>query len=136
MASLDEELRTELITAATTAVIGNRCHQNVIPQRGGNTFPRVWYQRIGREEQVDLDGTRGGLMSSRYDVECHSTAIDQAIDVADSIRTALSGKYGTFGGASVKGCFVEDHDDTYIPRGIGDDHGVHVSALQLVIWST
>lgn len=132
--ALDEDLRTEIMAASTT--LGGRVHQNVVPEHQGNTFPRCWYGRASRVDDLDLDGTRGELSESEYDVECISTNIDQAIAAADAIRTNLNGKRGTFGAMTVKGVFVEDQDDDYIPRGTGEDAGAHVSALRIRIFST
>lgn len=134
--SLDEDLRTELLTAATTALVGSRVVQNVVPQDLGSLFPRIWYMRTDRQEEIDLAGTRGLFMTSNYDVEVSDLDIDSSISIADTIRTTLNGKYGTFGAGSVKGVFVDDHDDQYIPRSVGDDEGIHVSALRVRIVST
>jgi hypothetical protein len=132
--SLDEDLRTEIMACSTT--LGGRVHQNIVPEHQGNVFPRCWYQRLRRQDDLDLDGTRGESSESEYTVECQSVTLSEAIAAADAIRTALNGKRGTFGSMSVKGVFVEDQDDSYEPRGIGADEWAHVSALRVRIFST
>ena len=129
--ALDEDLRTEILAASTT--LGQRCHQNVVPEHQGNLFPRCWYQRTSTDDLLAADGSRIGLVWQEYTVECISLDIAEAITAADAIRRGLNGKHGTFGSGTTQGAFVEDQDDDYIPRGIGADEGAHVSALRVRI---
>lgn len=131
MANLAENLRTEILAA--TPLIGTRCHKNHVPQSQGKIYPRVWYQRTSKTDDPDLDGTVGGLIEELYDIEVMSEEADEAETVADTIRTALHAKQGTFGAGTIKACFVSDVDDNYEPRGIGSDDGINIVALQVRI---
>lgn len=135
--ALDEDLRTEIMAASTT--LGLRVHQNIIPEHQGplvGSEVRCWYQRLLRQDDLDLDSSRGELSESEYTVECISLDLAAAITAADAIRVALNGKRGTFGSSSVKGVFVNNQDDSYEPRGIGADAWAHVSAQVVRIFST
>ena len=132
--SIDTDLRTELMAASTT--FGGRVHQNTIPQLQAKNYPRCWFQRSATDDHLNLDGSRGGLVVYQYDAECISDTLASAITAADAIRTTLNGKRGTFGAGSVKGVFVEDQSDEYVPRGTGEDAGLHVCALRVRIFST
>lgn len=132
--SLDTDLRTEIISASTT--LGTRVHQNFVSQQQAKTLPRCWFGRSSTDDVLDLDGTRGALIETQFDVEVIDDDADGAITAANAIRTTLNGKYGNFGASTIKGCFVEDQDDQYVPRGTGEDAGLHVTALRLRIFST
>lgn len=131
--SLDTDLRTEIIAASTT--LGTRVHQNVVSQQQARTLPRCWFGRSATTDDISLSGTLGHA-EHQFDVECIDDDADGAIVAANAIRSALQAKRGNFGTGTVKGVFVEDQDDQYVPRGTGGDEGLHVTALRLRIFST
>ncbi len=136
MADIGENLRTVLVNStaikaefAGIAAVG-ACAQNVIYEVAPT--PRIWYQQQSESEEVDLDGS-GGLSEAAFDIEVISDDVDEAQDIARAIKRFLNGKYGTFGTQTALGCFVEDHNDDYVPRGIGDETGYHVAAINATI---
>jgi hypothetical protein len=137
MADIGENLRTAIVSS--TAVLhvfadaagANRVCQAIEPEEPEH--PRIWYGRSGSNEDVDLAGA-GGLVEDTFDVEVISDDLDEAQDIAMVVKRFLNGKRGTFGGGSVQGIFVQDHNDDYIPRGISDESGLNVAALSVSIW--
>ena len=137
MASIGEDIRTFIIGStgvathfaaiAAPAVV----EQNTIRQEAPT--PRIWYQRDSEREETDLSG-EGGLVESQWNIEVHSTSDDARFDIADALKTRMNGYYGPFGSRTVQGVFIEDHDDDYIPRGIGSEEGFYVAALSARIW--
>jgi len=137
MASIGEDLRTFVLASTdVSADVGSRMHQNVVPQAQQQTLPRIWYRRGGKADDLDLDGTKGQLIATTFDVECIAASVDAAMDLADVVHDRLHGYRGSFGGRTVKGCFIDDQDDDYEPKGIGSDDGLTVAALSLRIFHT
>jgi hypothetical protein len=99
--------------------------------------PRIWYQRSEESDEVDLGGT-GGICESSWDLEVIDDNLATPQRIAKVARRFLNGKRGTMGSTafSVQGIFVEDHNDDYIPRGVGADSGEYVAALRLRIFHT
>ena len=136
MASIGEDLRTHICNSTAcaaffTTITADGCvEQNTIRQQAPS--PRIWYQRAGSEEPVDCGGA-GGLVFSRWDIECHSEDIDKALDLAAAVKARLDGHLGSFGSRRVQGVFVEDHDDEYEPGGVASEEGLYVAALSAQI---
>jgi len=140
MASIGEDLRTHIVNSTAcqalfTSIAADGCvEQNTIRQQAPS--PRIWYQRGSSEEPVDCAGV-GGLVESTWDIECHSDDLDQALDLADAVKRRLNGHFGSFGTGRVMGVFVEDHDDDYIPAGVGSEEGLYVAAISArIIFAT
>ncbi len=136
MPSIGENLKTFLTVDTTTLSSAHRVSQNKVPQHIENQFPRIWFTRSDRFDYTDLDGTKGGMVLSTFDLECISDDVDQALDLADAVYEVLHAYRGSFGAGTVKGCFVDSQDDDYVPKGIGDDEGLHVAAQSLRIFHT
>lgn len=135
--SIGENLRTVL--AATTGVAAlvsttsaDRIHQNIIPKP--MVRPAIWYTRAASEAEVDTAGNNM-ITDSSWDIECQAEDLDDCLSLADAVKTELNGKHGTFGDSSILGAFVTDHDDDYLPKGIGesDDAHIHLAALSVQI---
>lgn len=135
MATIGENIRKVLLADSTgvNAIVSGRVHQNSIPET--ITMPRVWYTRASSVEEVDNDGV-GGLTESSWDIECHAEDLDDALNLADNVKSLLNGTKGSFGDDTVQGIFVEDHDDDYLPKGLGedDDSHIHVASISAQIW--
>lgn len=137
MASIGEDIRAFIVGSTSIAIhftaIGKLgvVEQNKIRQEAPQ--PRIWFQRDSETEETDLSGT-GGLVESRWNVEVHTEEDDKRFDIADAIKRRLNGYYGTFGGRTVQGIFIEDHDDDYFPRGVGAEDGLYVAALTATIF--
>jgi hypothetical protein len=138
--SIGENLRAFLVASTgvtafvSTGSTGARIHQNIIPQP--MIRPAIWFIRSGSFQDVTNAGD-GLLTDTNWDLECQDEDIENALDLAEEVKTVLNGHFGTFGSSTtcVKGIFVTDHDDDYIPKGIGedDDEHIHVAALNVQI---
>jgi len=128
---LAEDLKT-YVTASTSinADISGRMHYNRRPQRAVGAF--IWYQRQDFSEPLTLDGG-GGLGMTRYDVECGSTNLDTAYDLADKVRARLHGTSGTVGATTALGIFVEDQDEDYFLKSIDSDEAINIAALSIIV---
>jgi len=138
MSSIGEKLRTAVRSStAIAAIVGTRVHQNRVPK--SSTWPRIWFGRRGAEFpgvcMTTTGNTAGEPLKTIFDLEVASNDIDQAIDLG-----LMTQKYLNCYAKStdnITAIFADDHDDEYIPKGIGeDDEGIHVSALELTILHT
>ena len=131
--SLGEDIRARLLADATirAAVGGQRVHRNTIPQTKLGT--RIWFSRAGVEhEDVVSDGAGVQPFRERFDLEVIGDDLDDVDTTATAVR-ALHKITGTFGAGTIQRMFVTDHQDDYVPRGVGTDEGAHVAAMQLEI---
>ena len=122
--------------AASTAVnqyTSTRVHYAQLPQ--SSAYPHVWLRVTSDTVERTMDGV--GLMHEAYvDIEAAGTTPLSAQNVADGLFTRLDGAAATMGNASVKGFFLRDKDDDYIPFSNQSDEGVYVIAFTGHCWYT
>lgn len=144
MASLGEDIRTVITGSTAVAAASTRWNAGALARVGvveQNTVreqapdPRIWFQREREETDWYLDADEG-LTESTWNIEVHSSIDSERFAIADAIKSVLDGQYGTFGSRTVQSCFVEDHDDDYVPRGVASEEGVYVAALLATIRCT
>lgn len=132
MSDTATRLRTHLLDAASiAAVVGSHVHQSRVPE--SSAPPYIWYQRASTETIGTLDGGINNEWAAYYDVECVTDDLDGAQSLASLVKSRLHNHRGTFGDGTVKGVFVEDHSDDYIPRSVADDSVAHVAAIRVQI---
>jgi hypothetical protein len=131
MSDFAENLRAFLIAdSGVTALVGARVHQNHAPQKYDRPF--VWLRLRGTENLDKLDDAVGAEpFRLFYDLECVSPSVAQAASLASTIKSILHNYRGAMGSGSVRGAFVQDHDDDYVPRSVDGDNGLHVAALDV-----
>lgn len=135
MPDLAENLRAFLLAdAGVAAIVGTRIHQSNVPQ--DSDLPYLWLRRASRDHDRTLDAVVGEEPESeRYDLEAISDDLDEAQDLSLAVKDCLDNYRGTLGAATVQGCFVEDQNDDYIPRGIMGDEPLQFSALSVQIFN-
>lgn len=133
MSDVGINLRKHLLgDAAIAAVVGERIHQNKVPQ--GFDRPTIWFMRRTTENEEDLACEAGEQpFRQTFDLEVATYDIDTTIDTATLVRSRLHNHRGEFGDGKVQGVFVEDHDDDYFPKTGSSDDGLHVAALSITI---
>lgn len=134
MASVAEDLRTLLLESGTVrALVDQRIHQSKMPEQ--SAYPAVWFMRAGRDAELTHDGD-AGLTAHEFALECLSTQLAEAEDLAEAVWDYLHGYRGAMGTRTVQGIFCSNQDDDYLPRGAAGDETVYTSALALLVWST
>lgn len=93
---------------------------------------------------VDMNGTEpqyhstaeAGLHRSQVSVKCYGNNMLEAINLAEQVRLALSGKpAGSLGGINARRTTVDDIRDAYSgPSGEGDEIGHPAREVLLTIW--
>lgn len=133
MADLGANLRTKLLADATLrSLVGDRIHVNKIPARPGNNF--IYLAVDSTQENETLDGQVGEApLSQTYAAECISLEGQaEAIAIKQRLRQ-LNNFRGTLGDQTVKGIFVNEFQEQYEPRGVGDT-GAHVAVCQVQVF--
>ncbi len=134
--SIGEDLRTFLTTdAGVLAIIpdatdAGKVQQNKIVQ--GTEPPFIYYQRSVEETVKATDGSNL-TKESRFDIECISNDVDEALDLAEAVKSALDGHQGAIGNSHAQATFVADHTDDYIPKTNAADSGLHFAAIDVRI---
>jgi len=130
--SVGEDLKRYLeADASIKAVVDTRIAQGHLPD--GEDLPYIWYMRRGTDQSRTVDGTGDQTFTHLIDMECVSEDIDQALDLAELVRARLDMTRGSFGNGSVKGIFVQDQSDDYIPRNLPSDEGVYIPSLEVSV---
>jgi uncharacterized protein YheU (UPF0270 family) len=99
-------------------------------------YPQAIVFRTGTDGDTDRTLDQAvGIKPFRqfYDIEIVSDDVDEAVDIADRVKVIADGFNGTFGATTCQGIFVEDHDDSYQPRGVDEDEAVYIQALRVEI---
>lgn len=132
MSDTATRLRTHLLDSTSiAAVVGTSVHQSRVP--ASVNPPYIWYQRASAETIGTLDGGVAVDWATYFDVECVADDLGDAQSLATLVKARLSNHRGTFGDGTIKGAFVEDHSDDYIPRSVSDDSVAHVAAIRVQI---
>jgi hypothetical protein len=137
MADTAENLRTKLLADGTIAgLVGTHIHQGTVPQNDLATFPYIWFARSSRRLDRVLDEAAGAASDEEwFNVECVSDDLDESQDLAQAVRDDIECFRGTMGTQTVKAVFVEDQDDSYVPRNTAGENELHVAALSLQIFT-
>lgn len=127
---VDENMKAFLAAStAIRALVGDNICQNKIPQKAIKHY--IWLQRATTSYDTTLNDSAGETPRSvSYNVECVSSDLDKAVDIAVAVRN-LFPMSGTFGDTTIKGAFANDHSEDYEP--VNGDIGFHVEAVQLEI---
>lgn len=115
------------------ARIGKRAHKGMVPRNQANAFPRLFLERSSKEFDIDLDGGgRGTLITDTFDLEVISNKSSDILVLSNDLWSYVHCHYGSIASTqTVKGMFLENQDDDYEPRGIGNDFGLDTAAFSL-----
>jgi hypothetical protein len=99
---------------AVKAIVITRIYPAMVPQ--GAVFPCLVYHQVAGEREHTMQGPNG-LRQSRYQITAWGKMTDAAAAyagakaLADAVRLALDGSYGTWSGVAVQGCSLMDETD-------------------------
>lgn len=127
-----QNLRTYLLTSTTLkAFVADRIYQSRIPMKPRGDY--LWLRQGGKLFEHTFDDAVGtGPRAITFDLECCSQHPDRAADISDAVR-GLFPYAGTMGDATVKGAFVNDQDEDYLPINEVATEGIHVQALRVEV---
>ena len=136
MADTAQNLRTLLTgTSAVSTICGAKVHQGTVPESDVAELPYLWMGRSSRKLDRVLSEAQGAASDEEwFDVEAISDDLDEAQRLADAVRT-LDNFRGTMGTQTIKGLFLNDQDDNYVPRGTLGETELHVAALAVQIFT-
>lgn len=134
MASVLEGVIQELLdTAGVTALTSTRISPGYAPQE--TALPYIVVAQTGGEPQYHSTA-EAGIQQSQFAVNCYGATILSAVNVAEQVRLALSGKpAGDLGGVNARRTTVDDIRDTYSsPGGEGDEVGYPSREVLVTVW--
>lgn len=115
--------------------VGDRIHFDEVPQ--DKKRPYIWARlsRTGNFETLDSSaGEQPG--EYQFDLECISTVKSEAREIAEAARARCHCYRGTIADdTTVRGMFVTDQDEDYVPIGVGEATGLFVGALDLQVFA-
>ncbi len=128
-----QNLKAKLAADGTVAsYVASRIHHNNVPTQDAK-LDYIWLRRSGHRYERTLDEAAGTPpLSVLYDVECCSRDLGRSAAIADAVKNIFPFS-GTFGESSVKGAFVNDQDEDYVPINEMASVGINVQALQVEI---
>lgn len=128
-----EDVRTWLLSiSGVSSAVSTRCHENHVPD--DKDGPYIWYRHGGIQPDDCLDDSAGTEpLNVSYDIEICGDDLGQVATIAKAIRNATPMR-GTFGASTVKGVFVDNHDEDYLYQNQYADEVRHLQSLQLTIF--
>lgn len=126
---------TTYVAKNIAAKVINRVHLGIIPKNQANKFPRIFLERSGKDKIANLDGTgKQDYVEDIFALEIISNHSSDVSTITGLLWSDVDLHYGFISATkTVKGLFVTNQDDDYIPKGIGSDIGIDISAFQLRI---
>jgi hypothetical protein len=120
------------------ALLNKRVHVGKVPKNQSNKFPRMFLQRIGKELECDIDGTKNNYIEDIFDLELISNASSDILRLSDELWKDIHLYFGSIASTqTVKGIFLDSQADDYEPKGTGGDLGLDVAAFSMkVIYSS
>lgn len=111
-------------------LVANRVHYQEIPQ--DSEFPHVWFTRTSRDRSEFLDGNEE-LTVERFAFEvCSDRDCEAVIDRLVAVLEAFEGQVET---RDVQRVDVDDADDDYIFKSVGEGEPDYLHALQVAVYS-
>ena len=129
MAHILEELRTYLDADSGVDATTSSIYVNHVPET--KSTPYIFIQQFGRAADRTIDGSIGPT-TYFITLDCVSTSLNTAKDLADACITALDGKSVTMGSTSVAFCWASDVEDDYDKRQThGDKSNFHIASIEI-----
>ena len=118
--SITSDLRTYLISLPiVAAMVGTRVRPDVLAE--GDAYPGITISVDSEDHQNDLDGD-GGLVFASVDITTWATVKQEAENIANQLRLALSGVKGVVGSQTID-AVLESSDVEFVPHQDGSDGG-------------
>ncbi len=128
-----QNLRAFLLADTTlNTLVAGGVHENQVPQMGTEQN-YIWLAQNGKVYDQATDDEAGvSPRSIMFDCECCSRKLPESVQIGDAVRNLFPMR-GTFGDATIKGVFVNDQSEDYVPINDMGDKGIHVQALQIEV---
>lgn len=127
-----QNLRAFMLADTTLRGLVTGIHENQVPQ-GDTDQAYIWFQQNGKVYDQATDDSAGvSPRSIMFDCECCARGLSASIKIADAVRNLFPYR-GAFGDTTVKGVFVNDQSEDYVPINDMGDNGVNVQSLQIEV---
>ncbi len=111
-------------------LVANRIHYQEIPTE--SQYPHIWFARTGREQDDLLDASEE-MTQERFSFEIVGQADCES--VVDRVIAVLNQFEGQVGARDVQLVDIDDADDDYLFKSIGEGEPDYLHALQVTIFS-
>jgi hypothetical protein len=134
MSNLPQDLITFITgTTAVTGLVGGsaapRVHYSQVPQTSQPSW--IWLA-ITSDTQIFTMDESAGIHEAFVDIECVASGESGAQTLSDAVTARLDGYKGTAGNSVVRGAWLSDKDDSYIPKSVtNQDSGRNVVSTDL-----
>lgn len=135
MADLATRFRTFLIEdTSVKGKLGDRIYQDRVADQSP-LRPYLWFSRRLTNYSNALDDANGAQPTSvNFDVESISANLTESQAIAELVRTRCHLYRGAFADTTVKGVFVREQDDDYVPRGTGSNDGLFATVFDVEVF--
>ncbi len=129
--AVDTDLRTFLLADSTiSGLVGDRCYQNSVPSIK-TTLPWLWFRRSGTEPLGILGDDEDHVV--RFDVECVSDDLSDALSLRDAVVSRLRNHQGTMGDGKYNWVSADDKWDDYVPRNLAADEHLQIASVNVEV---
>ena len=135
---IDADFRTHLlqdegVLACFPAIVdAGKLQQNTI--EGEVEVPLIWYSR-GTTEETLLHNGAAGMQATTYDLEVIGIDITVVSDIAEAIKDAFRGYFGSMGTTQVLHSVVEDHSDDYQYKNQSAEQVFDIAAIRITLFT-
>lgn len=135
MADIATRFRAFLLAdSSVKAKLGERIYQDRVSEQSP-VRPYLWFSKRLTNYSNCIDDANGAAPTSvNFDVESISTDLTESQAIAELVRTRCHLYRGAFDDSTVKGVFVREQDDEYVPRGMGTNDGMFATVFDVEVF--
>lgn len=128
--TIPEAIKAWLVADATiNASLAGRVHYQYVPESSDGS--RIWFSLANRDEFEGLEQDPDDPAIYTFDVELVGEAFGHSL--IELVRRRLIALDATYEGVNFQGVFVEDADDSYIYKSVGEEDPIFSYALQITL---
>lgn len=133
VATFGQNFRSFLLDqSAIAAVVGTHVHVGSVPQ--DIEPPYIYVQRARANHERTLDQAQGEVpFEEQWDLEAIADTPDDLESLVEAVR-GIDCARGDFGEGTMQSLFLQDQEDSYLPKGLYSDEGLDVAAWSVTIY--
>lgn len=114
--------------------LGDRIYQDRVGDQSPSR-PYLWFSKRLTNYSNCIDDANGAAPTSvSFDVESIAPVLSESQDIAELVRARCHMYRGAFDDTTVKGVFVREQDDEYVPRGMGSNEGLFATVFDVEVF--
>jgi hypothetical protein len=127
-----DALRTRILGDATvSAQVGTRMYPlDASPEVD---TPYIVYGRMFSDRIGNLDG-HSGITMARFEIVVWDTSYTTARTIMEALMTRVDGFTGTVGTDAIRGIFIVDRHDDFVPAEKEHETGLYANLADVEVW--